>query len=34
MEFFPFDEQVGKKNEFSKEAVIFKKKSVANNGYK
>ena len=25
MEFFPFDEQVGKKNEFSKEAVIFKK---------
>ena len=27
MEFFPFDEQVGKKNEFSKEAVIFKKKN-------
>ena len=25
MEFFPFDEQVGKKNEFSKEAIIFKK---------
>ena len=25
IEFFPFDEQVGKKNEFSKEAVIFKK---------
>ena len=23
MEFFPFDEQVGKKNKFSKEAVIF-----------
>jgi len=25
MEFFPFDEQVGKKNEFSEEAIIFKK---------
>jgi hypothetical protein len=25
MEFFPFDEQVGKQNEFSKEAIIFKK---------
>ena len=25
MEFFPFDEQVGRKNEFSKEAIIFKK---------
>jgi len=25
MEFFPFNEQVGKQNEFSKEAIIFKK---------
>ena len=25
MEFFPFDEQVAKKNEFSKEAIVFKK---------
>ena len=25
MEFFPFVEQIGKKNEFSKEAIIFKK---------
>jgi len=25
MEFFPFDEQVGKQNEFSEEALIFKR---------
>lgn len=26
MEFFPFDEQIGKENDFSQEALIFKRK--------